>query len=617
MGILIGTVTYPDLRRDESIVRSAAISIGEGTESKTTILNLQGCCMGRVSFARERGSEGGRVVTMGESGLMWTGYITDIDRIKQLLEDAGVVVYEGSSDAQILLESYFKFGVESLQELNGLYSIVIWDDTKRRFSAVTDRYGFTKIYYWLGPDGMMFASECKAIIQHPKYHKDIDKEGIVNFLGAGYCFGETTLFQGIKLIPQGCFMVYDGRGVSFKKYWDYSVKPVTGTIEGFTDKFYYNLQSAFERCVNGEKNVFIPISGGLDSRTIAGIAKNCGKSIFGCTVGLMKSRDVCYGKKIAKKFYVNHTVLPISSDYIAQYGPSGVKLAEGTVTNHVFFILRILDCNIIPNIMVSGFIGDVLTGKNLFAGMTNSEEMKKFRFLRAFNCPELNDILNSSFKSLIGINSDYWNKSLHSADAEAFADKLVILSLRERQRRYTTFLINHLGRELNVVAPFSDNQFVDFIMTIPPELRIEQKLYKNVILNKLPFVADIPRDKTGERIRSTWWSWRWEYLKGMVPHCIRQKYSGLRYRLADYPITQKIGIGYKRPCWCIDADDSIRSGSFSYFRELFSDREHMVDLFQIDAVDKLFKDHVERRIHAYDKLCAIATIIEWRRQFKL
>jgi len=573
--------------------------------------------MGMVSFAGERTSERSRGVTIGESGLMWTGYITDIDRIKQLLEAAGIVVYEGSSDARILLESYFKFGVESLQELNGLYSIVIWDDTKRLFTAVTDRYGFTKIYYWIGADSMMFASECKAIIQHPQYQKAIDKVGIVNFLGAGYCFGETTLFQGIKLIPQGCFMVYNGKNVSFKKYWNYSIKPVIGRIDEFTEKFYFNLKSAFGRCVDGEKSVFVPISGGLDSRTITGIAKNCGKSIFGCTVGFIQSRDIRYGKRIGKKICVGHTVLPISNNYIAKYGNYGVKLSEGTVSNHVFFILRILDCNIIPNIVVSGFIGDVLTGKNLFDNMSNSEQIKKFRFLRAFSCPELNDILNSSFESLIGINSAYWNRSLLSADAEAFADKLVIFSMRERQRRYTTFLINHLGRELNVVAPFTDNQFVDFMMTIPPELRIEQKLYKNVILNKLPFVADIPQESTGNRIRSTWWSWRWEYLKGMVPHSIRQKYSDLRYKLADYPISQKIGIGYKRPCWCIDADDSIRSGSFSFFQELFSDREHMVDLFNIDAVDKLFKAHVEKRIHVYEKLCAIATIIEWRRQFKL
>ena len=73
MGILIGTITSPDQNRDEGIVRSAAISVSEGTESTTTIFNLPGCCMGRVSFARERSPEA-RVVRNGGSGLMWTGY---------------------------------------------------------------------------------------------------------------------------------------------------------------------------------------------------------------------------------------------------------------------------------------------------------------------------------------------------------------------------------------------------------------------------------------------------------------------------------------------------------------------------------------------------------------
>ena len=444
----------------------------------------------------------------------------------------------------------------------------------------------------------MFASECKAILQHPKHQKGIDKEGIMNFMGAGFCFGDRTLFRDIKLIPQGCVLVYEKKKLSLKKYWDYSVKPVAGGINEYTDKFYYHLKGALERCVNGGKNVFIPISGGLDSRTIAGIANDCKKSIFSCTVGLSHSRDVYYGRRIGERTCVKHTVLPVSSDYIAKFGSYGVKLSEGTVTNHVFFTLRILDFNAPPDIMVSGFIGDVLSGKNLSAGMSDSEEIKRIKFLNAFSCENLNDVMDSSFKSLIGVNSEYWTRSLRSADAEAFSDKFMINALQERQRRYAAFLINYLGREFNAVAPFADNQLMDFMMSIPSELRIQQKLYKNMIQNKLPLVADIPVDRTGKRMRSTWWSWRWENLKRMVPDNIKRK-----FRTAD------------SRNWVVDCNDAIRTGSAPYFRDLFSDREHMAGLFKTDAVERLFRAHMERRVSEYHKLCAIATIIEWRRQF--
>ena len=206
--------------------------------------------------------------------------------------------------------------------------------------------------------------------------------------------------------------------------------------------------------------------------------------------------------------------------------------------------------------------------------------------------------MDSSFKSLIGVNSEYWTRSLRSADAEAFSDKFMINALQERQRRYAAFLINYLGREFNAVAPFADNQLMDFMMSIPSELRIQQKLYKNMIQNKLPLVADIPVDRTGKRMRSTWWSWRWENLKRMVPDNIKRK-----FRTAD------------SRNWVVDCNDAIRTGSAPYFRDLFSDREHMAGLFKTDAVERLFRAHMERRVSEYHKLCAIATIIEWRRQF--
>jgi len=54
--------------------------------------------------------------------------------------------------------------------------------------------------------------------------------------------------------------------------WGYSMKPIPEDVEEFTGRFYIKLKNAFARCMNGSKNVFIPFSGGLDSRTMADIS---------------------------------------------------------------------------------------------------------------------------------------------------------------------------------------------------------------------------------------------------------------------------------------------------------------------------------------------------------
>ena len=203
MGIISGAVLHQNLLNGENLVRAALLSVEPDAKDAVAILNLPGCCLGMLFFKHEAGMRDRRIAAKGKSGLLWTGYITDIGNIKSRLETAGINGTDVLSDSQVLLESYFVFGIESLQGLNGLYSIAIWDDKQKCFWALTDRYGFTKIYYWLSTNELVFASECKAIINHPNFRKTIDIEGLTNFLGAGYCFGENTLFKGIKLIPQG------------------------------------------------------------------------------------------------------------------------------------------------------------------------------------------------------------------------------------------------------------------------------------------------------------------------------------------------------------------------------------------------------------------------------
>lgn len=594
MAVIAGTVTYPEHEQRNNIVQSALGAVEAGALNRVAIHNFHGCCLGGLSFRHE--TKRVRTATIGNSGLIWTGYVNNIEDLRKRLEACGTNLGNGTGISQILLESYLKFGIESLQGLNGLYSIALWDGRQRRFSAITDRYGFTKIYYWHGPNELVFASECKSILTHPKYRRAIDKEGIINFLGAGYCFGERTLLKDIKLIPQGCLLEYENSNLTLRKYWDYSVKPVTENLKELTDRFFFHIDSAFKRCINGEKSVFIPLSGGLDSRTMAGIAKTNNLRINGCTVGYKESRDAHYGRSIGRKICTHHSVFYVGRDYIKKFAPRGIRLTDGLVLNQTFYILKLLDYEIDSNILVSGFLGDILTGNNLVEFKLPVKQIIKQMFLQAFDEDELPKILTPALKHLVGINSSFLGQSLNNADAENISHKSMITALKVRQRRYTSYYLHELGRKWNVVSPFTCNEFVDFILTLPLEMRMNQKLYLNAIKNKLPFLANIPVAKNDNRMQSTWWSWRWEYLKN---------------KLSNRNDTRR------KRCVTVDYDDAIRSDSSSYFNELFSDREHMVDLFDIDAVNKLFKGHTEGHINENKKLCSIASIIEWRRQFDI
>lgn len=600
MAVIAGTVTYPEHVQGDDIVLSALSSVEAGARDRMTVLNFPGCCLGVLSFQHE--TKGIRTATIGNSGLIWTGYINNIQDLRKRLEACGTDLRNGIGASQILLESYLKFGIKSLQGLNGLYSIAVWDGQQRRFSAITDRYGFTKIYYWHGPDELVFASECKSILSHPKYRRAIDKEGVINFLGAGYCFGERTLFKDIKLIPQGCLLEYENRKLTFKKYWDYSVNPFDGDEESVINTYFKLIQKSFEQCVKGKDRIFIPLTAGFDSRTMAALAAQRGMEIHGCTVGFENSRDFKYGPKIGKRLGAHHIQLNIETDYMAKYGAMGIRLTDGLASFRFYYILRLLDCQDTPHTLISGLGGGEMTGHYRFNDFQKDtdkspiQQIMERRFLLGFRDDELGKILNSELYPYIGNNSKYLTQRLNDADAEDITDKSWIVSLKERMRRYVSSYLSLLGRNWDVAAPFMDNSFVDFMLRVPIDLTNNQKLVREVICRFFPLVADIPNDKTGKRLMSTWLSWRLEHLKSHMPFKNKNGNRNRSYLNVDY-------------------DKVIRSGSSSYFYELFSDRERVDDLFNVDAVNNLLNAHMHKHVNESQKLCAIASIIECRRQF--
>jgi asparagine synthetase B (glutamine-hydrolysing) len=616
MAYIAGTVRYPELQCDRKTVEAALCTFGI-EKGMQTVVDLPGCCLGIVSPGHDRPPHQERIASAGHTALVWTGYITDFDRLRGQVQDSAIDRDSVRTDAQILLDAYLRFGVEILEGLNGLYSIVIWDEKMKRLTTVTDRHGFTKLYYWKGRPGLVFASECKAIIRHPSYQKTIDIEGVINFLGSGYCFGERTLLKDIQLIPQGCAMTYEGQRVSFHRYWEYNVSPAENSFDELTERLYQTVGNAFHKNIGNEKKVVIPVTGGLDSRTMAGLADQKGLQIFGFTIGSPGSRDLRYGGRIGKKVCFYHETLPLSTDYVAEYGPEGTALTDGLVATHPFFLFKLLHVKRPSNILITGFLGDVLTGSDVTHETLPPEQMLKRKFFFGFGSEELNTILKPSLKALSGINDSYMANLMAAINVSDPRDKAWICLLKERNRRFVSTVILSLGRQWHVVAPMADSAFVDFMLTVPTKYRVEQSLYRNMIRAKLPAVACVPDCRKNAYMVSTPWSWRWQYVKNKVPVPIVKSTAWMGDRLeillSKSSLAERVGLtnwNYSTARF----DDVIRFGSRQYFQTLFSEKERISDIFDLRAVSDLFEAHMSRKINVWQKIFFLGTLIEWRRQ---
>ena len=111
--------------------------------------------------------------------------------------------------------------MDFVNELEGDFAIGIWDESARRLVLARDRIGVKPLYYTIASGRLIFASEIKAILEHPSVSRDIDEQSLYHYLSFLTTPAPDTLFAGIKKLPAGCLLACDRVGeVKITRYWD-------------------------------------------------------------------------------------------------------------------------------------------------------------------------------------------------------------------------------------------------------------------------------------------------------------------------------------------------------------------------------------------------------------
>lgn len=179
---------------------------------------------------------------------------------------------ETDSTADIgLRQSYRDSGVESIAELNGLFSGLLLDPVKGSVLLFNDRYGCERIYFSRLGDTFYFASEAKALLKVLPGLRSFDFGGVAQVLAFGSPFPDSSLFSNIEALPAASLWTFEcGQAVSRKKYfqvsdWTSQEKLSAGR---YATEFTELARSVFPRYALPEKDVGISITGGLDSRMV-------------------------------------------------------------------------------------------------------------------------------------------------------------------------------------------------------------------------------------------------------------------------------------------------------------------------------------------------------------
>ena len=152
--------------------------------------------------------------------LVFNGEIYNHAKLREQLEQRGHV-YASRTDSETILHLYEERGLDFVDDLEGDYAIAIWDQDREQLVLVRDRAGVKPLYFYHDRGRFIFASEIKAILQHPEVTAELNQEALYHYLTFVTTPAPQTLFKDIKKLPAGHLLTIDrGGALSIKQYWD-------------------------------------------------------------------------------------------------------------------------------------------------------------------------------------------------------------------------------------------------------------------------------------------------------------------------------------------------------------------------------------------------------------
>jgi len=180
-------------------------------------------------------------------------------------------VFRSRCDTEVLVHGYEEWGDALPERLAGMFAFAIWDARRQRLFVARDRLGKKPLYYHLGSDRFIFASEIKSLLCDASVPRDLDDEALDLYLSARYVPAPLTMFAGIHKLPPASAAVYENGELKIRRYWKCQFPDETDArSEGeLAHELWNRLRDATEARLMSDVPLGVFLSGGLDSSCIA------------------------------------------------------------------------------------------------------------------------------------------------------------------------------------------------------------------------------------------------------------------------------------------------------------------------------------------------------------
>ena len=154
-----------------------------------------------------------------------------------------------------------------------MFAFALWDGHRRRLLLARDRLGIKPLYYYERPGQVLFASEIKALLEHPAVPREVDPEALDLYLSLRYVPGPRTMFRGIHKLQPGHLLIADEAGTRARRYWELprgELSPADAEQAGerLAERFVATWDETVRLHLASEVPLGVFLSGGLDSTAV-------------------------------------------------------------------------------------------------------------------------------------------------------------------------------------------------------------------------------------------------------------------------------------------------------------------------------------------------------------
>ncbi|MGH9800831.1 MAG: asparagine synthase (glutamine-hydrolyzing), partial [Blastocatellia bacterium] len=479
-----------------------------------------------------------------------------------------------NSDTETIVHLYEDYGDDLVNHLNGMFGFALWDERRQRLLIARDRMGEKPLYFTQSNDAFIFASELKALVEHPSVERRVNLLALRKYLQYEFVPSPHTMLEGVHKLLPAHRLIFENNRWRTEKYWQlsYDGDRLKISEEEAAEEVRNRLREAVRMRLVSDVPLGVLLSGGIDSSTMAEMACEAAE-------GRVKTFSIAFEEKsFDESSYARKVAEQLGTEHYEQ------RFTERQMLDIVPEIPRLLDeplgdGSLIPTFLLSRFTRQHVTvalggdgGDELFAGYPTYGAHRMARlyqmipqFVRSgliepaiARLPVSTENLSLDFKAKrfvrgashgAGTRHTIWMGSYDAAlqrellnpeiiaacpDEEVFdeilpydrlngngnlIEQMMALDAQLYLAECVLFKVDRasMAASLETRAPFLDHTFVEFVLKLPIEMKLKgltgKYILKKAMRGRLPDdVIDRPKKGFGMPVAK----WVKGELRGMV-----------------------------------------------------------------------------------------------------